>query len=144
LQSNILALTLLPQSSPAAPALFSSDYTSEPTRSAAQMPREAFSSSVGPVNQCTWGDGTHRRARNGTHRRNQLGLRGKCSRNESNRCSRAFQPLRFDHKLVSRVGTRARSGKATARIRDIGKPSPIWSESWSECPTTQMSEARAA
>src|ERR1019366_10138282 len=62
-------------------------------------------------------DGTHRRVRNGTLRRNQLGLQAKCSRNESNRCSRTFQHLRFDHELVCRVGTQEKSGKATARIR---------------------------
>src|SRR5271169_143097 len=66
------------------------------------------------------GDGTHRRARHGTHPANQLGSPAPCFRERSNRCSRAFQHRRFDHELVSRVGTRARSGKATARIRGTG------------------------
>jgi hypothetical protein len=53
--------------------------------------------------------------------RQPLGLQTKCSRNKSSLCLRTFQPLRFDHGLVSRVGTRAKSGKATARIRDVVK-----------------------
>src|ERR1039458_8626155 len=44
----------------------------------------------------------------------------KCSRNKSNRCSRTFQHLRFDHESASRVGTRAESGKAIAHIQGIG------------------------
>jgi hypothetical protein len=66
-------------------------------------------------------DGTHRHARHGTHRCNRLGLRANCPRNKSSRCLRAFRHLRFERELAPRVGTQARSGKATARIRGIGR-----------------------
>jgi hypothetical protein len=71
-------------------------------------------------------DDTHRRARRGTHRRSQLGLQVKCSRNESNHCSRTFPPLRFDHELVSRVGMQVESGEAIAHIRGIGRRWDSW------------------
>jgi hypothetical protein len=71
----------------------------------------------------TWlrGDGTQLRARNGTHRGNPPGSHLKYSRNKSSRCSLTFQHLRFDHGLMSRAGTQARFGKATARIPGTGR-----------------------
>src|SRR5260370_27926121 len=66
------------------------------------------------------GDGTHRRARNGMNRSNQRGSRAKCSRSESSRYLRTFKPLRFDHELASRVGTRVGFAKATALIHGTG------------------------
>lgn len=57
----------------------------------------------------------------GAHRGNQLACkRSVLARNKFSRCVRRFQPLRFDHELVSRVGRQARSDKATARIRGTG------------------------
>jgi len=64
-------------------------------------------------------EGMQRRARNGTHRANQLGLPTKCSLNKFSRYLRTYKALRFDHELASRVGMRAGSGRATARIRGI-------------------------
>jgi hypothetical protein len=77
------------------------------------------------------GDDTHRRARNGTHRNNQPGSRAKCSRNKSNRCSRAFQHLLFDHGLEYPAGTPAAFVRATARIHDTGWHWPnLWASGY--------------
>ncbi len=78
------------------------------------------------LNMWPRGDGTHKRARNGMHRGNQLGLRANCSRNKSSRYLRIFQQLRFDHESASRVGMQARSGKATAPTRGIGRRWRNW------------------
>jgi len=74
-------------------------------------------------------DGTQWHARNGTNRCNQLGLRAKYFRGESSCYLRKFRPLRFEPRLMSRVGTRERFGKATARINGIGLRWQNWWES---------------
>jgi hypothetical protein len=68
------------------------------------------------------------------------GLRATCSRDKSSRCSRAFQPLLFDHDLVSRVGMQGKSGRVTPLIHGTG-----WRwRSWLVFPQTQPSGTSTA
>lgn len=70
--------------------------------------------------------GMHRRPRSGTLRHNQHGSRTKSSRGKFCRCLSMFPHLQSDQDLVFRVGTRARFGKATARIPGIGTRWQNW------------------
>jgi hypothetical protein len=61
-----------------------------------------------------------------THRSNRLGSQVKYFRKRSSRCSRTFQQRRFEHELASRVGTLARSGRASVLIPGTGRQWRSW------------------